>query len=130
MNKLYLALLLTFISSTRSLTRYDCGGPSLNITTFSLLDVSECETPDLQPVRQDQYIQLLQISDYHLTHVIQCKVKIDRTIYHCGMYSHVSIIHNGRRKYTHQLTRETCDKPTSPETWYWNLHTHGGNSTK
>lgn len=110
MEKVTLVILLTIVGATRSLTGYDCTGPSLNVTTFSLLDVSECETPDLQPTSQELYVQLLQVSEYHPIKIIQCKVRIDRTIYHCGMYSHVSIVHNGRREYIHPLTQYLCEQ--------------------
>jgi len=46
---------------------------------------------------QQVYVQLLQLSNFK-AQAIQCKVEIDRTIYYCGLHSHVSI-HNGRREY-------------------------------
>lgn len=89
---------------------YDCAGPNLNITTVSLNNVGECTAPNEAPPSKETYIQLLQLSDFSHTEVIQCRVEIDRTIYYCGMSSHVSIVHNGRQNYLHELDERGCRK--------------------
>jgi len=96
--------ILLFIKITNGLIGYDCGGYSLNITSLSLLDIGNCDVEDIEPVTQNVYVQLLQLSDFDKTQVIQCKVEVDRTIYYCGMHSHVSIIHNGRRVHLQEVT--------------------------
>ncbi|KAL2737596.1 hypothetical protein V1478_001682 [Vespula squamosa] len=58
--------LIAFLKVASALIGYDCTGSSLNISTFSLLDVADCETPDLQPVNSTVFIQLLQTSDYNM----------------------------------------------------------------
>jgi len=95
---LFFTILLS-IKFTNGLIGYDCGGYGLNITSLSLLDIGNCDVEDIEPVTQNVYVQLLQLSDFDKTQVIQCKVEVDRTIYYCGMHSHVSIVHNGRRVY-------------------------------
>lgn len=105
---LLLLLVLLRFTFTQAIVGYDCGGQSLNVTTLSLLDVGNCDIPDLEPVTEKKYVQLLQLSDFDNTAVIQCKVEVDRTIYYCGMHSHISIVHNGRREYLLDISHELC----------------------
>ncbi|KAL2723857.1 uncharacterized protein V1478_008370 [Vespula squamosa] len=66
-------VLISLLKVTSALKGYDCTGISLNISTFSLSDVADCETPDLQPVNNTVFIQLLQASDYNMMKVLQCR---------------------------------------------------------
>lgn len=91
-----------------ALIGFDCGGRHLNVTAVSLLDVGECDLEYHAPINADTYIQLLQLSDYNYAEVIQCKVEMSRTIYHCGMHSHVSIVYNGRADYVHESGYSQC----------------------
>ncbi|XP_029668860.1 uncharacterized protein LOC115238865 [Formica exsecta] len=93
-----------------SLIGYDCGGQGLNITSLSLLDIGRCEVDNLEPNKEDVYVQLLQLSEYDRTDVIQCKIEVDQTIYYCGMHSHISIVQGGRRQYMHELSDSICKK--------------------
>lgn len=54
------------------------------------------------------YIQLLQLSNFNHVEVIQCKITVPRTVFHCGMHSHVSIVNNGQGSYLLEITRERC----------------------
>lgn len=101
-------LVLVYINTVNSLIGFDCGGQHLNITTISLLDVGECNLNINQPNTTDVYIQLLQLSEYNYAEVIQCKVEISRTIYHCGMHSHISVVRNGRADYVHETGYTQC----------------------
>lgn len=107
--------LLTLIIVTSLMARlgqpligYDCGGSTLNITTFSLNGVGECDVPLLEPKPTPTYIQLLQLSEFDSTNVIQCSIQIDRTITHCGMHSHGSTVRGGRQVYLHDLDERAC----------------------
>ncbi|KAI4472664.1 hypothetical protein M0802_016597 [Mischocyttarus mexicanus] len=97
-----------FSSMATALLGYDCGGTATNITTVSLLEVGECNIPTTKPNRTTVYLQLLQLIDYETTQVFQCRVEVDRTIYYCGMSSHISAVQNGRRLYLWELSREVC----------------------
>lgn len=109
MNTIYFAFLIfIFIRPVVSLIGFDCGGQHLNITTISLLDVGECNLNIKQPNTTSVYIQLLQLSEYNYAEVIQCKVEISRTIYHCGMHSHISVVQNGRADYVREIGYEQC----------------------
>lgn len=39
---------------------------------------------------------------------VQCKIKVNRTIYYCGVHSHVSVVYGGRRIYLHELAASNC----------------------
>lgn len=40
----------------------------------------------------------------------QCKVEVDRTIYYCGMHSHISAVNNGRREYIQEIGDLACKR--------------------
>lgn len=101
--------LLLLVTPSIALTGYDCTGEGLNITTFSLTDIGECSFEDMEPTKEDAYIQLMQLSDFTYTQVMQCKVEVDRTLYYCGMHHHVSIVHGGRRQYVREVLTDARD---------------------
>lgn len=99
---------LALIALTQGLTGYNCEGEGLNITTLSLLDVGQCEFDEVEPDKSEVYMQLIQISDYSRTRVTQCRIEIDRTIYYCGMHSHISLVSNSRKQYVQELGSDAC----------------------
>lgn len=101
---------LIFVVPVTALIGYDCAGQELNITTLSLTDIGKCNFDSLEPETREIYLQLMQSSDYDRISVIQCLVEIDRTIYYCGMHSHVSIVRGGRRQYIQEIGLDTCHK--------------------
>lgn len=103
-------LVITLIHRVTGLVGYDCVGPSLNITTISLNDVGECNIPMIEPITSPVYVQLLQVSEFSYTEVKQCKIEIDRTIMYCGMYSHNSLVNNGRQTYLQDIDETGCQK--------------------
>ena len=89
---------------------YDCGSSASNITTLSLRDVNDCEiTPPVLNVTTVQ-VQFLQVNEFGFVHIKQCKIEVDRDIYHCGMYSHNSVIRNGKASYVMDVSRDMCDR--------------------
>lgn len=94
---------------------YDCGAPSANFTTLSLIDVEECDVPLPQVNSSKIFLQLLQIEEFKSVEVIQCKVEIDRIIKKCGMFSHTMDVHNGKYSYIHEVSHAVC----------FRLHTYG-----
>lgn len=101
-------ILLCAVVQAYALVGYDCSGQSLNLTTMSLLSVGECTVPNNEPVKEPRYIQLMQLMDFDQTPVIQCRIEMDRSVFYCGMHSHISLVHNGRREYIVQVSRDTC----------------------
>ncbi|XP_067212969.1 uncharacterized protein [Linepithema humile] len=108
--KATLIILLLLVPLSLGLTGYDCTGNGLNITTLSLIDIGDCNLDSIEPNREETYIQLLQLSDFHRIKIIQCKVEIDRIVYHCGMHSHISIVHNGQRNYVQEIGSIGCSR--------------------
>ncbi|XP_047348315.1 uncharacterized protein LOC124948568 [Vespa velutina] len=72
--------------------------------------MADCEISNLLPIDNTVYVQLLQTNDYNTVRVLQGRVEIDRTIFHCGMHSHTSIVHNRRREYLFMLTHQLCQQ--------------------
>jgi hypothetical protein len=101
-------LLVLLAYPAMGLIGYDCAGKGLNITTLSLIDIGDCRIDDIEPTKEETYVQLLQLSDFDRVQVTQCKVEIDRTVYYCEMHSHVSVVQNGRKIYTHNLGEDRC----------------------
>lgn len=102
------SFLLIRTVTVNAILAYDCGGTHLNTTTISLLHIGECNLKLDTPVNTTTYIQLLQLSTYNYAEIIQCKIEISRTIYHCGMHSHVSVVHNGQASYLQDVTYKKC----------------------
>lgn len=93
---------------TKGLIGYDCTGEGLNVTTLSLTDIGACDIADIEPAQEEIYVQLMQFSDFDRVTVTQCKVEMDRTIFYCGMHSHVSIVQNGRKQYILEIGQSAC----------------------
>lgn len=107
-------MILIFVSiiihTAHAIIGYDCGGQHLNVTTVSLLEAGDCDL-DFKPTNTtDVYIQLIQLSEYNFAQVIQCKLEISRTIFHCGMHSHVSAVQNGQASYLDDVSYEKCKR--------------------
>ena len=101
-------ILILSVKTSFALIGFDCGGQHLNITAVSLLDVGECNLHHQNPNSTETYIQLLQLSEYNYAEVIQCKVEISRTIYYCGMHSHISVVFNGKADYVQETGYSQC----------------------
>ena len=108
--KLTTLVMLTLMRRTvGAIIGYDCGWNQLKLTTLSLLEVGECDIPKPKLHVETTYIQLLQISDFTLTQVRQCKIVIRRTISHCGIHKHISAVNNGQSEYIHELSHQQCN---------------------
>ncbi|KYN00131.1 hypothetical protein ALC62_09092 [Cyphomyrmex costatus] len=101
-------IVLIFAPLTQGLIGYDCGGEGFNISTLSLLDVGNCDLEDVEPREEEVYIQLMQMSDYDKVPAIQCRIEVNRVIHYCGMHSHISVVHNGRREYFQEIGERAC----------------------
>lgn len=103
-----LTILLFALPYATGLVGYDCGGEGLNITTLSLLDIGNCDMQDIEPNKEERYIQLMQLAEYDKTTVVQCKIEVDRIIHYCGMHSHISMVQNGRKEYILEIGEQPC----------------------
>jgi len=107
---IYITLLLSISTTARGLIGFDCGGQHLNITSVSLLGAGDCNLRYKTPNVTNVYIQLLQLSEYNYAEVLQCKVEISRTIYYCGMHSHISAVNNGQMEYLLETGYTRCQR--------------------
>lgn len=105
-----LLCLILLAAPLSALVGYDCTGEKLNITSLSLTDIEDCHLEDMEPNTEEVYVQLLQLNEYDHTSAFQCRIEIDRTIYYCGMHSHISVVHNGRQEYIRETSASTCKK--------------------
>lgn len=101
-------ILLSALQLAQSLIAYDCNGEHLNVTTISLVNIGECDLEIPTTQEEDRHIQLLQLSDYEVTDIIQCRIEIVRNIYYCGMHSHMSAVENGYNEYLHDVSAQSC----------------------
>ncbi|EZA46687.1 hypothetical protein X777_03446 [Ooceraea biroi] len=77
---------------------------------MSLLNIEECNIPQITVNSSKEFVQLLQLNDFQTVHVIQCKVEIDRLIRKCGMFSHTMDVHNGKFAYIEEISGEACQR--------------------
>ncbi|CAB0040206.1 unnamed protein product, partial [Trichogramma brassicae] len=88
---------------------YDCGTKLTNLTTVSLIDIGECEPKAEETKSINIEAQLLQINDYNIIHAKECRIKIKRTVHHCGMHSHTSAVLFGEIEYFKEITKDECE---------------------
>lgn len=100
--------ILLWSSSVNGIIGYDCGRFSSNSTTISITEVGDCDIHPKEINTTEPFIQLLQLKEYSLTKVIQCKIEVDRNIYYCGAYSHMSVVHSGHMEYIEEISKERC----------------------
>lgn len=87
---------------------YDCANEYINVTRISTLAVNECDFKKHHPVVVTEKIQLLQLAEQSTTHVYQCKYEVHRTILHCGMFNHTSMVRKTAFNFIKELSREEC----------------------
>ena len=103
---LYLILLT---KTTSAIIGFECGSTTTpNITSYSLLDCRECEFH--RPITNSTTveIELLEVAEFRKIDTIQCKIKIHRTIHHCGMFGHLIPVENGEQEYLYDISQEKC----------------------
>ncbi|XP_048515462.1 uncharacterized protein LOC125502025 isoform X1 [Athalia rosae] len=104
-------ILLTLFTAANGLVGFDCTHGKLNVTTIDLLEPVDCTIPETTPKEDKVYAQLLQLTEFRKTTATQCRIEIDRTVYHCEMHSHVSLVELGRQAYIKYTSKETCSRP-------------------
>lgn len=104
------------------LIAYDCADNSVNITTFSLTDITPCIYETMNVTTIETRIQVVQ-SRKHVSHPVkQCSVIFERDIQHCGMHSHSSLHESSYRYIVKEFNHQECDK--LHETRSLNVHEH------
>ena len=102
-------ILSNFINLNQALLGFDCSTTTTpNITTYSLLNPGECEFHNPIPESTNVEIELLQIVEFKTINTIQCKIKIHRTAYHCGVFGHLIPAETGEQDYMYEIDHEKC----------------------
>lgn len=103
-------LIWLILKSTAALIAYDCAHERINITTISLLSVGPCDLNNEQVIKNEEDIQLLQMTEVASLHIYQCKINIIQSVYKCGMFSHLSVVPGGLSTFIEEISHEDCMK--------------------
>lgn len=90
------------------LIAFDCTDDTVNITSFSLVDVELCKHESDNITTISTHIQVVQAKKIFDIHVYKCKVIFKRRIQHCGMHSHTSTYQESFRYIVREFTSEEC----------------------
>ena len=101
-------IILTLIKYNKAIIGFNCGSADPAVKTYSLVDTGECDFHEEDLQVSNVTIELLQLAEFKTNHVIQCKIEIRRTIYHCGMFSHLGPVENGLQEYLYDVSTEQC----------------------
>lgn len=97
------------LDSQNPLVGYDCLADDVVMTTISLLDSPQCPnflSQTSKPISYD--VQIIQPTDSMTAQTKMCMVEYSRSIYHCGMHSHIALVHNGHSSGRIDLTPSKC----------------------
>lgn len=113
-----LTLLATIAAATAEdidlrTSAFDCGirrQNNVDIATYSLVDTKKCEVNKNNVNITTFYGQVVQKNKVKFIQVLQCKVKLHRTVRGCSWLGYLVPIENGVQEYLLELTREQCKK--------------------
>ena len=86
----------------------DCGAKILKLTTISLLELGQCDIPVSNASSELVNVQLLHLVEFADVPVIQCKLKVQRTIHKCSVFDYLIPVENGIQQYIHEIGRVAC----------------------
>lgn len=96
------------IKSPGGIIAFDCAADTVNITSFSLVDVEPCQHELDNITTTATNIQVIQATRMFNIHVYQCKVIFERKIEHCGMHSHTSAFQESYKYILREFSPEEC----------------------
>lgn len=113
-----LILLVTIASATAEdieikTTAFDCGirrQNDLDIATYSLVDTKKCEVNKNDVNISTFYGQVVQKNKIKYIKVLQCKIKLHRTVHGCSWLGYLVPVENGVQEYLLEITRDQCKK--------------------
>lgn len=100
---IYIHSVSTRYNPNHDIVGYDCSHQDLNFTTINLNTVGKCLDLVSETFTQTEEIQLVEIVEETMVTVYHCHVLITRTIFHCGMHSHSSIVSGGFMSYPYKI---------------------------
>lgn len=107
---IFLLLIKLLIQPSISIIGFDCERGNLNVTTFSMGSDTKCNGQKAAANSTEIGIELLQLAEFRSIHVIQCKVEIRRTVYHCGWWDHLIPADNGEQEFLHDTSYDVCQR--------------------
>ena len=78
------------------------------MSTYSLVDSGKCDFHEEDRQIANATTELLQLTEFKISQVIQCKIEISRTIYNCRMFSHLGPVENGLQEYLYEVSAGQC----------------------
>lgn len=102
-------LLLMSARGGESILAYDCEDKGSDISAVSIRDIKPCPTPESAYDTVFTELMVIQRNEIELTPVKTCLVEVTRVMFHCGMFSHSSIVEGGVGNYIHTLGAEECN---------------------
>lgn len=94
-------------------TAFDCGirrQNDIDIATYSLVDTKKCDVNIRNVNITTFYGQVVQKNKIKYIKVLQCKIKLHRTVHGCSWLSYLVPIENGVQEYLLDITRDQCKK--------------------
>ena len=114
-----LTLMILFITGvtpeevTLTTTAYDCGirpQNDLDIATYSLRETGDCDINEKKVNVTEFEGQVVQKTKIKNIMVLQCKIKLHRTVQRCSLFGYLEPVDNGIQEYLLDLSREQCKK--------------------
>lgn len=100
--------LRAFPETKNSFIAFDCTDDTVNITSFSLVDVESCKHEMDNITTESTHIQVVQAKKIFDVHVYKCKVIFKRRIQHCGMHSHTSAYQESFKYIVREFSSKEC----------------------
>ncbi|KAG5879423.1 hypothetical protein JTB14_026514 [Gonioctena quinquepunctata] len=101
-------LATSFITQVKSMIAYDCDDKDSEISAVSIRDVAECPEIDTAYSSESGTVKVIQRDKISLQHVWTCLIEVTRSISHCGMHSHSSVVAEGIMNYIYRVGAEEC----------------------
>ena len=87
-------VLLTLFKVNQAIIGFNCGSTDPAVSTYALVASGEYDFHEEDLQISNATIELLQLAEFKISQVILCKIEISRTIYNCGMFSHLGPVEN------------------------------------
>ena len=89
----------------------------LNVTSWSLLDSKPCSLHKPIIKTKNVTIQLFENKHFDDIRVIQCKIKVRRTVRRCSFWNYLEPVENGLQEYLIDVSHESCKRIQETKTF-------------
>jgi hypothetical protein len=126
---LVILIILQLTQSINCFTAYDCGGPTLETQTISLVDARQCSMYGRNITTRDEMIQLIQPKDMDEIKFIRCYAKVHHLVQRCGKTFN-QLTHAGMYTELISYEREDCELMHKTKIFSYTVKTQAGEVTK